>query len=668
MILDWLAWVPVLLVALAWLWVPGLVLVSAVGARGFVLAAASPAVSTAVLAGIAVVAPRVGIPWTAPAVAGVVLAAGLIAWGARLLVMRRRRAAGGAPTGAETPDEPDADASVHAVGPRFSLGVVTSIVWALAAVVVTAQLIAVLGTPAAISQTFDNGFHLNVVRRIIDTYDGSSFSITGLLGVSSTYPAAWHDLTSLVAMTTGSSIPAAANAVDLAVAAVVWPGAILLLVRGILRRRSAVIVAGALAVALPWFPLLPLTFGVLFPYFLAIALLPIAVALGLSLLGRIGDLGLHVAVRAVLLVFALGALALSQPAVVFAAAALLVPATIPFVVEWWSRLTSAAARAALLVGYAAVLVGFLLAWVRIGRFGMSAPWGPSSGARGGAFDVLLVMRPGEPPSLALALGVLLGLVVIVWRRRRLLWLAGSWLIAAVLFYAAETVGAGDLRTLLLGLFYNDPPRLASLFVVACLPVAVVGFVGGWDSARRLLRGRVGPGVLAGCGIAAFVMVVILGQAAAMADGLSRARAAWSSTPPAPVVDDDELALIARLPQTTPPGAVLVGNPWTGTNLAYALAGRQVLNPHFNISPNADVLLLDARLREASTSDEVCEAVERTGVGYVLDFGSYFRDAAGLLKFDATASYPGLVGLDQADGFEEIDREGDAVLYRITACD
>ena len=67
-----------------------------------------------------------------------------------------------------------------------------------------------------------------------------------------------------------------------------------------------------------------------------------------------------------------------------------------------------------------------------------------------------------------------------------------------------------------------------------------------------------------------------------------------------------------------------------------------------------------RLGEAATDPAVCDAVDRLGVRFVLDFGD--REVHG-----ATHTYDGIDDLDNPV-FELIDQEGDARLYRLTACD
>ena len=79
------------------------------------------------------------------------------------------------------------------------------------------------------------------------------------------------------------------NAVTLVVSAVVWPLGILLLTRTLFGRTPVLTVsAGLLAASLPVFPTLLMNYGVLYPYQLGLALLPVALAATLRALGLAG--------------------------------------------------------------------------------------------------------------------------------------------------------------------------------------------------------------------------------------------------------------------------------------------------------------------------------------------------------------------------------------------
>ena len=68
----------------------------------------------------------------------------------------------------------------------------------------------------------------------------------------------------------------------------------------------------------------------------------------------------------------------------------------------------------------------------------------------------------------------------------------------------------------------------------------------------------------------------------------------------------------------------------------------------------------ADLRNALTDPDICPALEEEQVEYVLDFGE--QEIHG-----GAHPYPGLEDLESSGAVELVDSEGDAKLYRITAC-
>src|SRR5690606_20166954 len=124
---------------------------------------------------------------------------------------------------------------------------------AMAAIVISLQVIVMIGAPDAVSQTFDASFHLNGVRYLVDHSSASSFELTGLVlapGISSFYPAAWHTIVVSVVQLSGAAVPLAANAVNILIASVVWPAGVLLLVNRLLpTSRAALLAGGVLAAA-----------------------------------------------------------------------------------------------------------------------------------------------------------------------------------------------------------------------------------------------------------------------------------------------------------------------------------------------------------------------------------------------------------------------------------
>ncbi|MDR1449252.1 MAG: hypothetical protein LBI84_03450, partial [Propionibacteriaceae bacterium] len=368
--MGWLVLAPSALAAVLWLFAPGLLAVLAARQRGFAALALAPAASAGIIAVAAIGASWLGVPWgpwpvavlavlTALAVAG-------LNGGLRLAAGRHR-----GPTAPKPLSRPRLSgwpkaaraAWIRSERPYFWLGA------AGAAALLTRHLRNILDRPDAFSQTYDNIFHMNAVRWILDTQDGSSLTLTAMTSGNQPpefYPAAWHDFVSLVALTTGDPLLAhACNAVIWAVMALAWPLGGLFLVQTLLRRLTPAGVLGAavLTASFGAFPTLLVGFGVLYPNFLGFALLPAVLALTCQSLGLSAGRRPPTPLGLVLLAVALTGLALAHPNAALSYAAILVPLGLRWAWQGW-RLRSAGRwrrPAGLVLGLAAAAV----LWVKI---------------------------------------------------------------------------------------------------------------------------------------------------------------------------------------------------------------------------------------------------------------------------------------------------------------
>jgi hypothetical protein len=287
------------------------------------------------------------VPWTplSPLVLALLL-------GAALWPLRRRLAAAPAPRdagpadarassavsspSAGADDDSDAAAPGVAVGraaPAVPLGALAASARERAAVLLTGlvigggsilvQALGVMGSVRAVSQTYDNVFHLNAVRHVLRLGDASAWTVggmTALPGEESFYPSLWHQAVSLVVQLSGQEIPLASNILMLLLAAVVWPLGLMALMRtSTTAGPLGWLAAGALAGICGAFPLALMAFGILLPYFLSMTLMPMVVIVLVHLAGLAPDSRqrLRPAQLAVLLPVACAAAALAHPQAVF---------------------------------------------------------------------------------------------------------------------------------------------------------------------------------------------------------------------------------------------------------------------------------------------------------------------------------------------------------------
>ncbi|MBO4236394.1 DUF6541 family protein [Pseudonocardia alni] len=669
--MTWAQAVPVALVTAAWCVLPGALVARAAGLRGAVCWGAGPLVSVALIATTAVLAGRAGVPWGPGPVLGVtaVLALLCAAVSAAVRRVRRDRAEPGADPGDRRP-------FLLRAGPDGPLGgIALAIGTAVTVAIGWLTVMLAFGPVDAISPTYDAIYHYSAVARIVQTGDASSLTLGELNspGRPSAYPAAWHDVVSLVVASTGASIPAASNLAAFAAAAVVWPLSCTLLVRQVVGRRAgALLVTPVLATAFTAMPWLLLNWGVLWPNLLGLALVPAGLAAVVTVLGLTRDSAVG-RFRALLLgAAAVPALALAHPnaavsLLVLGLSPVVVAAAITTVRQVRRRrfATAALAPAGALAAVAAVV--WLLAWSPYLDGVRAFDWQASMGAREALTGVLWNGTNKRPELVVVSVLVVVG-AVLALRHARTAWLVPAHLTSALL-YTLAVAREGDLVTALTGAWYNDSHRLAAMVPITGVPLATLGVLGAAGLAVRavtaLRREETTPerrrllAVPAVAVLAAALVLLTDGfrigvHAAVIADAYRYETGR--------VLQPGQREFLEAAGRATAPGAVVAANPWTGNGLLYPLTGRQVLFPHLSGTWTPDQELVRMRLHDVARDPVVCPALRATGVGYVID------GPVTWWPWDPRAdTYPGLSEIDRAPGFEPVLSGGGSTLYRITAC-
>ncbi|WP_341577874.1 DUF6541 family protein [Microbacterium schleiferi] len=638
MIESWSAAIAPFTVAALALILPGAVIVVAGwGVRRLALWFFAPALSLAVLAVAAVLAGMVGLPWGPIPIAIVTVVVAAIATTIRLLWVR------------------DAPAAL----PPLRVILTTVAAFVAATVAISIQLMTVFDRPENISQTFDAIVHLNTIRYAMDTANASAFHI-GATSDIAFYPNAWHALVSLSGLVSGASVPIAVNAANIAIGAVAWPASVIALSLTLFGSRMAVgIVAAALSTGFGAFPILLFDFGVLYPNATAYAILPAGLA-ALWMILKVTGRGDAIRTVALILLLVVG-VGLAHPNAVLALYAM--GAAVALVVLLLRAISAGSRRVWLTHSSAALLV--LLVGAALWRFsrtgwGMSrwAPWQSTAQSFG---EAVLISPRAYPLTLITAAFLLLGVTLIIRTPSRGLF-ALPFAVAAFMFILVSGTPVDFLlREMVTNPWYNDPYRLAALLPVAGIPVAVFAVTWLADACAPWLRGRtaVYAVTVAVSSVALFSVAVGPNVSAAM----ERAHVNYRMDASSALLTSDEEELLERLDDTTPAEALIAGSPWTGTSLAYALAGRDVVEIHVFGTRSSEEIYLDEHLREIDEDPLVCDAIRTVGVTHVLDFGTqnvFNRD-------DAAADRAGIQGLDPGEHLELIDSQGDAQLFRVVGC-
>nr|BFF10641.1 hypothetical protein GCM10025699_19440 [Microbacterium flavescens] len=412
--------------------------------------------------------------------------------------------------------------------------------------------------------------------------------------------------------------------------------------------------------------------GVLYSYALALALVPAAAALIIDAprwfagRGPVRGTARTAALLAVLVVAAAGALALSQPAVLLTWGILVITWF-----SWWAISTAVASsgrrRMLLLVAVGGAWAVFVTVWILLTRSTSGSHWPPFRGKLEAVLDVVLNGQVLLPVMAGVSILMLVGLVVSV-RRPPLRWLATAWVVSGSLYVVSAGIGNPFLRRWLLGAWYADPYRIAAAGAVVVVPLAAIGLAVIATWAAQAISARRGETAARFGAAWAIVAVAALGVILLIAAPMLQLRGVTDreiDTESRYATDEylspDERVLLERLDEHVPPGERVIGNPSTGMGFAYMLSAADVF-PRTWAAPRTDPWrMIEQSLRQAGSDPAVCEALAAYGSPtYVLDFG---------LGEDSPGRYelPGMTGFEGKRGFELVDEQGDASLWRITAC-
>ncbi|ALV46006.1 hypothetical protein MB46_11460 [Arthrobacter alpinus] len=661
--MSWAATLPLAVACVALLLVPGGILATALGLRGLSIWAAAPVLTVSMSAITAIVCGKAGIAWTVLPLLVVALLASGVAWFIRRALDKRFGI-----------DAEPWRFHVTPAGAGQFMGL------AAGALLIGWQLVRVFSEPENISQTFDNVFHLNAVRYVLDTGDASSLTLTSMTNGDNPpyfYPAAWHGVVALAVQLTGAPLAASVNVFNIVVAALVWTLGCMVLTRTIVGDKPWIVgFSGILASCFSSFPILLLDFGVLYPNFLAIAMIPLGLAAVAVFFGVGTESKWHPLARYAVAPVAAIAIAIAHPNGAMTLVALSIPVA---VVSYCRRYVGSGLwrkrpkeTAAVTLGLLAAMAFVVLLWKVVRPPAEAAFWGPTKLPAGAVGEIITNSAMGRPAAWVLSALMLIGIYAAI-RTRSHAWLLCCFAVTAVLFITVAGVERGYWRNVITGVWYNDSYRLAAILPITALPLAALGFGWLWQGIRRILDLQMSKRVsesaprrgtkatfLTAAGILVIVLLTIPMQGTPMKVAVAGASHNYAENAESALVSTDELALINKLDDIVGPNEVIAASPWTGAAMAYALGDRRTTSMHTLSTYPRNVEIINNNLRDAETNPEVCPAVEATGVRYILDFGA--REVHG-----DRHSFPGLENLQDSPAVELVTQVGEAKLYRLIAC-
>lgn len=655
MTVSWPEAVPAALAAMFWLVGVGVPACYALGLRGIAAWCVAPVVPTGVLGAAGVVAGWLKVAWSPlPAVIALLF---VTACCLGLSIVLRRRWA--------LPRTDSKQVRIAALAGCIAATLLGSVI-----------VMRGLGTPGSVSWTWDTPFHYNALAHIRDSGDGSSLTLATLGDPHSLvdfYPAGWFDIASLVPQTVAATLPVAANATTGVTAAIVWPLACLFLARQVFGPKPVPLaVTGVLAMGFSQFPWEFFSWGALWPYALGQALIPLGLALVLSVTGLATEDTVGRGRAAVLLVATVVSLGFAHPATVFGLGVLTLFPVGWLLVAWAMRQHRAGRTRRGMAGVAATVV--LVAAVVVGmgstplvRDMRGTDWRPTNTAADGVGEILLNATNSDRALWTLSAVTFIG-ALLFCRTARRRWIVAAHLGSGVLFIMSLSVQSAT-TTWITGFWFNDSHRLAAMLAVTAPLMATAGLL--WvaeqvGSAAWFAKAldyassfRVLP---APRNLAAVAPLLLVGLALlATTKGLYEGRNALSINGVHKIDQNraGKLGFYRQVEREVPPGSMIANNPEDGSTLLWALGKRRILLPHLTANNIPDRAYLAQHLTHATIDPRACRIARRLHVGYLVTDIS--------LPEDRRRMYPGLQDYPGMQGFQLLRIDGPMRLYRLTAC-
>jgi len=654
-----------MLVAVAIIYIPGLLLGRAAKLQGWQLVGLAPVLSVFIIAVGAVLAGLLGMRWSVWTLAG--LAAFMIAaaivfdyWRRKILVSKWYST--------RHPGQSDVPVEPAPVKPRMPGVVAVAVPVLVGVIIATWQFVSIVGAPNHFADGYDNIFHLSVVRYILNTGNASSFAIGGMNngGVGGGfYPAAWHGFVSQIALVLGSSnVTSAVNAAIWVIMALVWPIGFVSLIRVVLPKcglgmnMAAILLSSAMTVYGSFY------YDNLFPYWFGLVLVPPILAACVQILGfGAGASPTPVSLLAAVIFVSVVGLALAHPTAVLTLVAFMSPVVIAWAWRGYHRLKLESRQAARRYVWAAciVLLVFACIWA-VGHTVVTKD--PVNNLWTSLLQVVGVAPLRSQMFWILAVLLIIGFVAMC-KRTNWRWWWGPSAVAIFLWIMVSAVPANLFRRILLSGYYEGSTRLSGVLGLAMMVVIMFGFYSLWqwvsqrlEQSPRLNKRWLQWGAAVLAWLVMFVGVQFVGPMQSVIGTVSRQ---FSITAKSKMVDADEYQVMAQVPSLVPKGVRVAVNPWNGSSLVYALFGVPVTMIDVGAPKTPEQIAIMNYLNTAGTSpDRVCGALKTLDVGYVLDFGDQ--------SFTTNAvPYPGFENLASTPGFVPVASQGHAVLYRIDAC-
>lgn len=556
-------------------------------------------------------------------------------------------------------------------------------------------------------QTYDNVFHINLVRNLMDSSDWSPLH-SNLFPVSldnsidpfpgySYYPSAWHILCALVASITSSSATLATNAINSVFAGVVFPLSIYSLMTQIFSKDQSVVFFGSIiTLAFVSYPWVLLMLWPLFPNAVSLALLPGLIALFINLFSD--DLNLRQRVSTgVIFIISVTSFAFIQPNSVFSAAVFLIPFCISKIktinLSHYARKSVGKRSLPHIPRLNNLLIllfmaGCAVIWVVCFNLPFMQGtvqyyWPPLGSPSQQLFNILTLSFAGAKPQPFLASLVFIGSMYCMYSRKHC-WIVGSYAFSCLIYFVSATCNDTLFKHLLSGFWYTDPYRTAAMAAIFAIPLAALGLSAVSKIANSIARLVAKPNKytnLMTTGLISCLTLLIVfypsyytspsNDAAFITpfDTIRKASLVQNNGSDSNAYDDEERAFVQKVMGIVPEDELIINMPYDGSLYAYGYEGINELyrsiSGYGTDGESKASTVIRTSLCNISHDQTVRDYVKDLGATHVLILERDTERMGIFFPTFAEGEWDGILGItDDTPGFEVVLSQGDMRLYRI----
>ncbi|MFT4185864.1 MAG: hypothetical protein QM613_01350 [Micrococcaceae bacterium] len=553
----------------------------------------------------------------------------------------------------------------------------------------------IIGHPENIIQTVDVRYHLSAIRWIYDSHNASPFHLSDFIpSLQNTYyPSAWHGTVYLASSVFGSDFKfliLGLNSLISVIYILAWPISMLFFARQVFGNSSLkVSLTVIFSCALPAFPYLGLVYGGFYPNSSSAAFIPIALGFALGVFKENAHRVISGPQALLGLLLTLAGIGFLHPTSFMASLLFVITIGLQHfirsVINYIDRARRGPMKGVYLnrkrINYFIMFLIFILVYIVMWDKLSMQYRSIGEGTVGQSIIEYLqgnVTKGIYPTSISIFVFIGILLLLGYEKNKQYYWVLTSYVITGFLYVISNGSQNETIRFIFTGLWYGRAQRIIIYYPIFASVIATIGVTSILNLIWKIIIwiGLLRKKILAALALVVKVLLIVLlgwtyGRQGGVLDKYvaKTSLSAYSMNPkdnPA-YITWDGLNLMKQMASIVPAGT-LVANDNNAAALSYAVANVDLIQyGQEKEKPTQEEALILNNLNNMMTDAQTCQAVKDTGVKYAINLNGRPLAGTAFNKY-RYAPMPGLENLDNSDAVTLVAQQGPAKLYSINDCD